>query len=154
LLISPVERCYLNTGMWTFESSQNHESRAQLAGSSKAYRKPRAFKCVRFLSKYFCPFSHFFITTFSPSSTNVVSVSLGMIALILQISSAITWEQLLQFGNFLIFNTCLSICIYAFHVSVGNNLESFNFELLQKPLSQYVNKRSMIHSMPNPILAQ
>jgi len=31
--------------------------------------------------------------------------------------SAITWEHPLQFGNFLIFNTCWSTCICAFHVS-------------------------------------
>jgi len=31
--------------MCNFESSQKHESRAQSADSSKAYRKPRAFNC-------------------------------------------------------------------------------------------------------------
>jgi len=43
LLLSLVEWSYLNTDMRKFESSQKHESRAQLADSSKAYKKRRAF---------------------------------------------------------------------------------------------------------------
>jgi len=43
----------MNTDMRKFESSQKDESRAQSAGSSKAYRKRRAFYCqtanVRYL---------------------------------------------------------------------------------------------------------
>jgi len=35
----------VNTDMRKFEPSQKDESRALLADSSKAYRKPRAFNC-------------------------------------------------------------------------------------------------------------
>ena len=35
----------MNTDMRKFESSQKDESRAQLADSSKAYKKRRAFYC-------------------------------------------------------------------------------------------------------------
>jgi len=38
-----VELIYLNTDMRKFETSQKDESRAQLADSSKAYKKHRAF---------------------------------------------------------------------------------------------------------------
>jgi len=36
----------LNTDTCKFESSQQDESRAQSADSSKAYRKPKAFICT------------------------------------------------------------------------------------------------------------
>jgi len=41
-----VEGTYLNTDMCKCESSQNDESRAQSADSSKAYRNHSAFKLI------------------------------------------------------------------------------------------------------------
>jgi len=40
--------------MRKFESSQKDESRAQLADSSKAYKKRRAFYCHMLIGKYIC----------------------------------------------------------------------------------------------------
>jgi len=42
-LFTCLETSYLNTDMSKFESSQQDESRAQSADSSKAYSRPRAF---------------------------------------------------------------------------------------------------------------
>jgi len=40
-----VETSYLHTAMHKFESSQKGESRAQSAGSLKAFNRPRASNC-------------------------------------------------------------------------------------------------------------
>jgi len=53
LLVLPVEWSYLNTDMRKFESSQNDESRAQSADSSKVYRKPRASICCQIMALKF-----------------------------------------------------------------------------------------------------
>ena len=47
LLTPIVESTYLNTDMCKFESSQNDESRAQLAYFSKVYRKHNAFNWIK-----------------------------------------------------------------------------------------------------------
>jgi len=44
----------LNTDMRKFESSQKDESRAQLADSSKAYKKRRAFIDLRIFRETTC----------------------------------------------------------------------------------------------------
>jgi len=49
LLLSLEEWSYFNADMRKFESSHKEESRTQSADSSKAYRKRRAFYCLRFL---------------------------------------------------------------------------------------------------------
>jgi len=53
LFISLVESSYVNMDMYKFELSQKDESRVQLADSSKAFRKPRAFQLC-FLRPWRC----------------------------------------------------------------------------------------------------